>query len=69
MLKRVKFNSSTNITDESILVMYENCKSLVEIDLHGCENVTDKYLKSIFSDLTQLRSLELVMPWNHRQII
>ena len=37
MLKRVKFNSSTNITDESILVMYENCKSLVEIDLHGCE--------------------------------
>ena len=38
------------------------CKSLVEIDLHGCENVTDKYLKSIFLDLTQLRGLELVMP-------
>ncbi|CAG8546464.1 7239_t:CDS:2 [Paraglomus occultum] len=48
-----------HVTDESIIVLAENCPYLLELDLTECNQITDKSIQLVLENCNQLRELRL----------
>jgi hypothetical protein len=55
MLKRMKITENDTIQDEDMIKFVENCKSLIEVDVHACTQLTNESFRRVFMDLEQLR--------------
>ena len=46
-LKQLDFSDNSNITEESIINVAKRCQNLEDINIHGCDKLTDTSLFSI----------------------
>jgi len=46
-------------TDDSVIAVAENCRSILEIDLQGCQSISSASVTALLTNLPQLRELRL----------
>jgi F-box/leucine-rich repeat protein 2/20 len=51
--------SYTSVDDETLYVISKNCPGLLQLLLESCNNVTNKGVKHVFENCTQLREIDL----------
>lgn len=56
---QLKLNGVARATDESIIAVAENCRSILEIDLAGCHSISSASVTALLSNLPHLRELRL----------
>uniref|UniRef100_A0A915CMD7 Uncharacterized protein n=1 Tax=Ditylenchus dipsaci TaxID=166011 RepID=A0A915CMD7_9BILA len=62
-LKKLYIPDSPEVTDDCISFVLDNCKDLVELDVFGCRQVTNKTLHALIAKLTTLHGINF--PQDH----
>ena len=47
------------VTDLSVIAVAKNCRSILEIDLEGCGEITSESVTALLANLPHLRELRL----------
>lgn len=55
----MKLNGVARATDDSIIAVAEHCRSILEIDLAGCQSISSASITALLSNLPHLRELRL----------
>ena len=56
---QLKLNGVARATDDSVIAVAENCRSILEIDLQGCQSISSASVTALLTNLPQLRELRL----------